>query len=179
MTLPRTAALAVVALAVAAAGADSPPQTIEADGLTFEVPAAWKKEKPTNAMRKAQLKVEPAKGDTDSAELTVFAFPNGGGTVEQNIGRWQDQFRDKDGNSSKAETEKKKGKNVEVTRVELSGTYKDPFSKAGSKSGYRLLGAIAEGNQSAYFIKLIGPDKTVKEAKSAFDDLIKSMKLDE
>src|SRR5262245_22542872 len=93
----RPAALGAVVLALVALGADE-TQTIEAEGLTFQAPAAWKKTRPTNPqMRKAQLRVEPAKGDQDPAELVVFKFPGGAGTVEANIARWRSQFADKDG----------------------------------------------------------------------------------
>ena len=74
-------------------------------------------------MRRAQLKVEPIEGDDYPAELVVFAFDGGAGTVEANLERWQRLFKDKDGNPPKIESKKVKGKNVEVTRAETSGHY--------------------------------------------------------
>src|SRR5690349_7120660 len=61
---PRLAALAFVAVAaVASGGDDTPTQTVEAEGISFKAPTAWKKVTPSNPqMRKAQLRAEPAKG---------------------------------------------------------------------------------------------------------------------
>src|SRR6478609_1628602 len=74
-SLFRRLALGSVALVLCGLGADTPTQTIDAGGLTFQAPASWKSAKPTSTMRKAQLSVEPVKGDPEPAELLVFAFP--------------------------------------------------------------------------------------------------------
>ena len=44
------------------------------------------------------LKAQPIDGDQYPAELVVFAFPGGAGTVDANIERWRKLFKDKDGN---------------------------------------------------------------------------------
>ena len=62
--------------------AKTPIQTVDAGGVSFEVPSTWKSSKPASPMRKAQIKISPAEGDTDPAELIVFAFPGGGGGVD-------------------------------------------------------------------------------------------------
>ena len=78
---PFALSLAVVALA----GADDALQTITASELTFKAPAAWKKETIRPGMRQAQFKVDPVKGDAEPAELVLFVFPNGAGTVQAAI----------------------------------------------------------------------------------------------
>ena len=118
-----SAGFGVLALILLAAGADPPKQTIDAQGLTFQAPASWKSSPPRQPMRRAQLKVEPVEGDDYPAELVVFAFPGGAGTVDANLTRWQRLFKDKDGNPPKIESKKVKGKNVDVTRAETSGHY--------------------------------------------------------
>src|SRR5512135_2781388 len=94
----RAVGLVAAALVLGSLGADEPPRTIEAGGLSFEAPGSWKASQPRSSMRRAQLSVAPARGDDEPAELVVFAFPGGAGTVEQNVKRWQSQFRDADGN---------------------------------------------------------------------------------
>jgi hypothetical protein len=171
----------VAALVGVAVAADEPPKTIKANDLSFKVPASWKKETPKNSMRLAQLKVEPSKGDEDPAELVVTSFPGGGG-VEANIDRWEKQFLDADKKTPKAKVEKKKGVNVEATRVEVSGRYVAPVvigqSARYDKPGYRLVGAIVITPEAGYFFKLTGPEKTIADASKDFDALIESMKLD-
>src|SRR5437660_285050 len=94
----RGAALGGLAVLLAAAllGADSPTRTVTAGGMTFQTPAAWKSTTPSSSMRLAQIKIDPLEGDTDAAELTVFAFPGGAGGVQANVARWENQFKDKD-----------------------------------------------------------------------------------
>lgn len=178
----RTALFGAMLLAAAALAADEPTQTVRARGLTFQAPAAWKSSQPRSAMRAAELTVKPVQGDTDPAELVVFAFPGSAGSVADNIKRWESQFQDASGKAPRASTEKRKGKNVEVTFVELAGRYVAAVTPGGAerhdKPNYRLLGAIVETPQVAYFLKMVGPDKTMKAARPAFDELIKSISVE-
>ena len=168
-------ALAVVGLA----GADDALQTIKANELTFKAPAAWKKVAPKSAMRRAQLMVDPVGGDTEPAELVLFAFPNGAGTVDANIERWESQFVEAGGKTPKATVAKKKGTNIDVTRVEIAGRYVAAVTpgaaERNNKAEYRLLGAIVETPTAGYFFKMVGPDKTMVAARDAFDALIVSI----
>jgi hypothetical protein len=170
--------LGVAGLAIGL-GADAPPQTIDAGGLTFQAPAAWKSNPPSSSMRRAELKVAPIGGDKEPAELVVFAFPGGAGTVEANVQRWRSQFKDADGNPPRIESKTVKGKNVEVTRVETSGHYfPSQFPgrpKEPDRPNYRLLGAIAQTPTTGYFIKMVGPDKTMQAVRGDFDQLIATM----
>src|SRR5689334_1349621 len=90
---PRRLATAFVGvaalLAAAALGADDKTQTVDGKGITFEAPAAWKQEAPKSEMRRAQLRIEPSGDDKQGAELILFAFPGGAGSVDANVERWQ------------------------------------------------------------------------------------------
>jgi hypothetical protein len=179
----RLVALGALALPLVALGADDPPQTITVRGITFDAPKAWASSKPSSQMRLAQLKAPAAKGDAEPAELVLFAFPGGAGGVEANVRRWQQQFQDKDGNPPKIDTEKRKGKNVDVTVVETAGRYVAAVTPGSpetlDKPNFRLLGAIVQTPDVAYFFKMVGPDKTMTDAKPAFDALVKSIKVEE
>jgi hypothetical protein len=172
----------LVAIAVLSVGADEPKQTIDAKGLTFEAPKAWKSSPPTNRMRRAELKADPIEGDGYPAELIVFAFPGGAGSVEANIERWQKLFTDDQGNPPKIETQKVKGKNVEVVRAETHGEY-HPATFGGppqpARKDARLLGAIVVAGDTGYFLRMVGPDKTMKKLTPDFDEMLKSIKVDE
>jgi hypothetical protein len=181
--LHRFATLGLVAAVVGvAAAAEDGPRTIKSGALSFQVPASWKSEKPKTSMRAAQLKIEPAKGDEEAAELVVTAFPGGAGGVDANVDRWEKGFIDAEKNTPKAKVEKKKGINVDVTRVEVGGRYVAPVmpGQAGKndKPNYRLLGAIVITPETGYFFKLTGPDKTVAASAKGFDELIESIKVD-
>jgi hypothetical protein len=174
---------ALAAFAMFSIGADEPKQTVDANGLTFEAPKAWKSSAPTSTMRRAQLKADPSDGDDYPAELVVFAFPGGAGTVDANLERWRNQFKDAEGNSPKIETKKVQGKNIEVVRAETEGEY-HPSQFPGRpvepvRKGARLLGAIVMTDGTSYFIRMIGPDKTMKKLTPEFDAMLKSMKVGE
>ena len=165
-----------------ASAADEKTQTVDGQGVSFEAPASWKQEAPQSQMRRAQLKVEPAKGDDQGAELILFAFPGGAGTVDANVARWQQMFSDKDGNPPKVDVKKVKGKNADVNRVEIAGRY-TPMAFPGQpkkepQDNYRLLGAIVITPDTGYFVRMVGPEKTVSAARDDFDKLIASIKVD-
>jgi hypothetical protein len=163
-----------------ARGDDTKTQDVDAGGLTFQAPAAWKQSPPQSSMRRAQFKIEPGKGDSDSAELVVFGFPGGAGTVDANVARWQEMFRDKDGNPPKVDVKTVKGKNLDVNRVEIFGHYFPAQfpgqAKQPDKENYRLLGGIAITEKTGYFFRLVGPDKTVTAVRDDFDKMLTTMK---
>ena len=85
-----------------------------------------------SSMRRAELEIPAAEGDEKPGNLAVFVFPQGAGTVEANVQRWQQQFKGDDGQTPEVQSRKVQGKDVEVTRVEVAGTYVEPpFSGGG------------------------------------------------
>ena len=177
----RVWGLAAVALLLV--GADDPKQVIEAGGLKFETPKSWKSSPPTSPMRKAELKIDPIEGDDYPAQLVVFSFGAAAGSVDANLKRWQGLFKDKDGNPPAIDSKKVKGKNVEMTRAELHGDY-HPARFPGrpvepDRPGARLLGAIVSSDGATYYIRMIGPDKTMTKLRPVFDELLSSIQLEE
>ncbi|MGO9462756.1 MAG: hypothetical protein ACLQVF_01145 [Isosphaeraceae bacterium] len=174
-------AMASLALGLLVMGADESRQTIDAKGMKFQAPKSWKSDPPRTQMRRAQLKVDPIAGDDYPAELIVFAFPGGAGTVEANIKRWQNLFKDKDGNLPEIESKSVKGKNTDVTRVETSGTY-HPAQFGGpaepERPDARLLGAIVMTDDVSYYIRMVGPNKTMIKLKPDFDALLSSIEVE-
>lgn len=174
-------ALGGVLVAFGAAAADDASKTVEAGGMKFQAPESWKAIPSRSQMRKAQLQVEPAKGDDFPALLVVYVFPGGAGTVEANIARWQKQFKGADGGEAKIESKKLKAKNAEVTLVETSGHY-TPSQFPGvapepERESARLLGGIVTTEKYGYFLKMVGPDKTMTSIRPAFEKLLESIEI--
>lgn len=177
----------VGAIVVGTAWAQEPKQeavaaektrAVKVSGMNFEVPESWKSVTPTGQMRRAQIQVPPIEGDKTGAELVLTIFPGGGGGVEANIERWRRQVTDEDGDPAEPRVSKVRGQNVDVTRVELEGTYKDPFAPGGPQPGHLLLGAMVMTDDSGYFLKMVGPIKTMNEARAGFDAMLKSIAID-
>jgi hypothetical protein len=171
----------LVAVAWLSIGADEPKQTVDAGGLKFEAPKSWKASPPAGQMRRAQLKVEPIEGDEYPAELIVFAIQGGGGSVEDNLKRWQSWFKDEDGNAPRMESKKVMGKNIEFVRAETHGEYHPSQFPGGQpqpvRKGARLLGAIVMTDATNYYIRMVGPDKTMKKLTADFDEMLKTIQV--
>jgi hypothetical protein len=165
----------VVLGAAAAAQGPAASQAVDLGGVTFEAPAAWQKVQPKSSMRRAQLNVAPAEGDKEPAELIVFVFPEGAGSVEDNVARWQNQFKDASGGAPPVQSKAVKGKNVDVTRVAVAGTYNDPFGGKGPQAGFRLLGGIVQTPRGGYYLKMVGPEKTMAAAEKDFDAMLATL----
>ena len=183
LILGLTASVALAA--TAAATAEDETKKVEAGGLSFQVPTDWKVNPPSNQMRLMEIQVGPAEGDEEPAELVVYAFPGGAGTVadeRRRAGSSSSSTRTASTRRSRPRTIKAQ-RGDEVTVVETAGRYvaavRPGSPERVDKPGYRLLGAILTTPRTGYFLKMVGPDKTVAEAKPAFEALVKSMAVGE
>lgn len=165
-TVPGFAAAAEVALA----------------GLKSETPKEWKEEEPSNKMRMAQFKLPKAEGDKEDAELAIFVFPGGSGSVEANLKRQVAKFTPADGKDKVGETvAKTKVGEFEATYQDVTGTFvKKPFpmaEKGTPMADYRQLYVIFEAKDGKqYYMTLLGPAKTIDKHKAAFDEWLKNFK---
>ncbi len=147
-----------------------------AAGLRWRLPARWIVQ-PDRPMRVATYAIAPVRGDSGGAECAVYYFgPHQGGDVDANFQRWTQQFQP--ATASRRSSRRVSG--LEVSLLQVSGTYTAPggpmMQSQGSKTGWRLLGAIVGGPQGSVFFKLTGPEKTVAMAASSFDELIGSLR---
>ena len=130
--------------------------------FVLHVPGDWKKEQPSSSMRALQFGVPASDGDQSPAELAVFNF-KGGGSVDQNIKRWIDQF---DAKGRKQELFEGKTASGSYWIADISGTYNKSIGppilrKTQSEPGSRVLAMIVTGKQGVLYLKLAGPEKTV------------------
>jgi len=142
---------------------------VKAQNITLSVPTTWKKEEPSNNLRLAQFSIPAVEGDNDSAELVVF--PPFGGSIRANVDRWIAQFESEGRKLKMSQGVCEQG---DYVLVDLTGTYKKPDGppfrrKTIAAPGYRMLATIltAKGGGN-YFLKVTGPEKTVKAAVDAF-----------
>lgn len=144
-----------------------------AAGVKWVVPAAWKAQA-ERPMRVATYEIPAAPG-ADAGECGVFYFGQGqGGSVEENLSRWVQQF---EAASAPKKTEKTV-RGLRVHMIDVSGTYLasgGPMMKSqGKKPGYRLLGAIVEAPRGLVFFKCTGQAPTMGKAQADFESLIGS-----
>ena len=150
--------------------------------LKFQPPDGWISEQPSSSMRVAQYRLP---GDAGDASLVVYFFGVGqGGSVEANLDRWIGQMKQPDGSSSreKAKTETTTVNGMKVTLLDVTGTYSAGDMTGGGgaaadKPNSRMRAGVIETNRGAYYIKLVGPEKTVSRWDSGFMAFINSAQL--
>ena len=122
-------------------------------------------------MRLTQFRVPAAQGDREDAELIVFNFGDGGGGVEANIRRWIDQFQPA---GRKVRTVSGNSTQGKYYLADVSGTYNRPdgppfLRRTKPVSDFRSYSVILlVENKGVYFLKLIGPRKTVSDSITQF-----------
>lgn len=153
--------------------ADAPAEVATTElklrALTLQVPKTWEKSAKSSSMRLATLHVPAAEGDSEKGELAISSFGGDGGGIIPNVKRWIDQFRS-EGRVHKV-TEGRAG-DREYVVADISGTYNKPVGppvlrKSEPAPGYRMLAVIITIDGNAYFLKLTGPDATVKAQAEA------------
>jgi hypothetical protein len=160
------------------------PNTTLAGELHFKAPDGWVKEATSSAMRVAQYKLPKAEGDNDDTTLVIYYFGAGqGGDVTANIDRWISQMQQPDGSSSKdkAKIEKTMVNGLQVTTVDVSGTFTAEMAPgAGGQrntANYRMRSAVIETPKGRYFVKLVGPGKTIAKWDQQITDFVKSVEF--
>jgi len=145
----------------------------DAGGLLYELPAGWKRVKPTGKLRMDQAAVSGPAGD---AELDVFYFGAGsGGGVEANFDMWTEQM---DGGTPVRGSFEQGG--FKISWIETAGTLA-PSGLKGPREprpNSRLIGAVVEGPGGPWFFKLTGPDATVAAQKEALLSMLRAVKPD-
>lgn len=153
--------------------------------LHFKAPEGWIAEKPSSNMRVAQYVLPKAQGDSEDASLVVYYFgAMQGGATQANIDRWISQMQQADGSPSKdkAKTETSTINGLKVSSVDVSGTYTAEMAPGSgtfhNNANYRLRAAVIETPKGSYFVKLVGPAKTVSKWEKAYSDFLKSVKFE-
>lgn len=135
----------------------------------FQTRPGFVAEAPRSRMRKAQFRLPKAEGAKTDAELVVFFFPGGAGSVEQNIARWTSQFKQPDGQPTKdvVATKTETVGSSTITFLDVTGTYDtmDMVTReAVNEPNYRMIAAIiVDGSSSdSHFVRALGPAATVE-----------------
>jgi hypothetical protein len=149
--------------------------------FSIKVPEKWLETPPTSGMRMAQFTVN---GDAGPAELVVYYFRGGGGSIDANLERWYGQFQNPKGpvtNENANRLDREIG-GLKVTTVDVTGTYTaamSPANPAGpkhNKPDSKMLAAIIQTSAGPFFFKMVGPKKTLGAAKGEWDAMIESIK---
>lgn len=158
-------------------------RTVSTGGTpTWKMPEGWIEETPSSPMRKAQYSLPHVEGDAEDCSVVIFHFP-GGGSAQANLQRWYGQFKQPDGRSSAdvAEVKHATVNGLKQTTVALTGTFlfkENMMSQnATEKPNFKMLAAVIETGGGPWFVKCVGPEKTVTKWQSSFNDFLATFRL--
>lgn len=151
--------------------------------LKFRVPAGWVEEERSSSMRVAQYKLPRAAGDTEDGSLVLYFFGKGqGGSATANIERWASQMQTPEGAAKEKIAEESFTANgLKITAVDAKGTYVAETAPGSgtfhNKPGYRLRAAVIETPNGSYYVKFVGPEKTVTHWDESFMNYLRSFEF--
>jgi hypothetical protein len=174
-----TASAAAVLLTLVIASGIQAPQS---GTLAYTAPPAWHTRPPASSMRVAEFVIPRSGGDAEDAELVIFYFGTGAGTVDANVNRWIGQLQQPDGSSTKdkATRSTRTINGLQVTLVDATGTYvaemRPGSTEHYNKPGFRLRAAVVETPHGPYYVKMTGPAKTMGAANEDFAAFLGSLR---
>ena len=159
----------------AAGGAN---QTVDDGEIQLNPPAEWVS-KPARMMTMAVYAAPKVEGDPEDADVAVSSL----GTrvpLEMNVQRWCGQFEFPPGETCQSATKQQQldGTTHPTTIIEMAGTYKGSSMfgpPADPKPNYKMITAEVVSDRP-YYIKMVGPAKTVDRWRDAFIEMVKAAK---
>ena len=140
------------------------------------IPPGWKREKPSSAMRIAQLNIP---GDNGECEIAVFSGIGGG--VDANLEHWYGQFKNKEGSRPSDTVIRNQfyNNNLEIITSYIDGTYlKSSMGMGGATTeldDYALMAAIVLTDSEPYYFKGTGPKSIINDNLNKFKMFIRSI----
>jgi hypothetical protein len=173
-------ALTVLVVVIGNGRADTP---VTLGTMKSSAPSDWKSEATTSQMRAYQFGIPRSEGDPRDAEIIIFNFGTmGGGTPEQNIARWKGMFIPPEGKKidDVAKVDEFKVGPAEVTSLDVQGTYRHKTSPMAAtedlRPDSRMIAVMFQTAQGPYYVRFVGPAKTVTAHKQQFDRWLRAFK---
>ena len=114
--------------------------------------------------------------------MLYYFGPGQGGSADANVQRWVSQMKQADGTATKDGNEEHLDVNgLKVTTVDVAGTYVAEMAPGSGtfhdSPGFRLRAAVIETPNGSYYLKLVGPEKTVTHWNDSFLSYLKSFEF--
>jgi hypothetical protein len=166
--------------AKAAAPASAAPGSGE---LVFTPPAGWVVEKPASGMRKAQYTLPRAEGDSEDASLVVYYFGTGGGGGREANPRAlggavraarRGRFRVAD-QERRPHRERSRGHGRRALR-HLRRRDEPGLGRARAQGRLAHAGLDRRDAEGPYYLKLVGPEKTLARWEASYKGFVDGLK---
>jgi hypothetical protein len=135
-------------------------------------PAQWTKpdgwiEQSLSEMRLGSFKVDGP--NASSADVSVIAFPGEAGGLISNLNRWRGQLQ------LEPLDENQLSQIIQRTEVDNAPTYLVDFQTGeNAPNPSRILGAVLQTADRAWFVKMTGPPELIESQRQKFLDFVKS-----
>jgi hypothetical protein len=146
---------------------------VRLDAITLKAPPTWKRTKPASSYYLAEFVLPHADKDTTDARLMVS---QGTGSIETNLDVFKAQFNTAGEN---AKQEQKEIAGLQVTLIDVSGTYTGQHSQSAPATlpGYRMIVAVIPIGEQLHFVKAVGPQQTIAVHADAIKAFVGSVQL--
>ena len=148
------------------AGMVPPPPPVP---VTWTKPAGWEEQAPSE-MRQGSFLVHGPDGAT--ADVSVTAFPGAAGGLESNLNRWRGQVGLPALNGDELQQAARP-----ITADQVTGIQVDYSAPGGSKGSSRILGAVFQTPEQAWFVKMTGPPACIEAQKETFTAFVQSLRF--
>ena len=136
------------------------------------IPLNWTSIAPKSSMRFKEYKIINSKGD-----FNLIVFKNIGGSTEQNISRWTNQFSGDQNSLMPLETREINKDDKNFIFIQTSGNFNGGMGQSKAFSNAGLIGFIIESSSDVYYFKAVADVSTLLESKEEVISTILSLKL--
>ncbi len=133
-------------------------------------------------MRIGEFVLPRADNDAEDASLVIYFFGGTGGSVQANLDRWLGQLTQPDGRRTKdvAKMSSRLINGLSVTSFDATGTYVAEVTPGSperfNKPGFRMRAAVVQTPDGPYFIKVVGPTRTVTRWDRDFETFLQTVR---
>tara|TARA_B110000014_G_C20054568_1_gene548780 strand:- start:332 stop:910 length:579 start_codon:yes stop_codon:yes gene_type:complete len=145
--------------------------------ISYKLPDTWNAVESEEQVRFLEITLNT------NEDFSLVLFGNIGGTADQNIERWINQFKKDDSfNQGNIIVERDSLDNKYITLLEMYGNYEvpnmgNPSQEKTLKNNYGLLGGVIEFPNSLYFVKAVGLNSAISSNKDNFEKFVYSIRL--
>ncbi|HEY0789654.1 MAG TPA: hypothetical protein VGD78_01200 [Chthoniobacterales bacterium] len=137
--------------------------------ITWTKPAGWEEQAPGEMRQGSFLAHGP---DNATADVSVTAFPGAAGGLESNLNRWRGQV----GLPPLSGDELQQAARP-ITADRVPGLLVDYAAPDGSKEPSRILGAVFQTPEQAWFVKMTGPRAWLEAQQETFTAFVQSLRF--
>jgi hypothetical protein len=153
----------------------------EEETLVFQAPKGWTS-KPARPMTEQVFAAPKVEGDAADADVAVSTLGTASIPLQMNVERWCTQFELPEGKTCEqaSKTEPLKDAKLPTSLVEIAGAYRGGGMMGPSgpaKPGYKMLAAEIRTPGQLWFVKMVGPEKTVEHWRAALVDMARSAQI--